>query len=135
MVATKSLPHLLALAILFMPSTSFALGTEFVRPRPLLEYEDILLAQQLNSSVSSLNDLLTQCVDSSSGNSAECYCRHPKEAQAVKNSYETTLQARPKWKGKILYWKDPADMKSHNLVMPAIEHQLKSSTLSCDSTR
>lgn len=133
MLSKNPLKQSLAIVLLSLLSHSHAFGTEFVRPRPLLEYEDILLAQQLDSSVSKLNALLTPCVDSGSGSPEECYCRYPRETQALKDSYEKTLQARPKWKGKILFWKNVANLQSHNLVMPAIENQLKSSPPTCKS--
>lgn len=101
-----------------------AMATEFVRPRPLIEYNDILLAQELDTAINTLNDRLAQCVDSGAGKPAECYCRYPAELEAAKASYEKVMQARPKWKGRVLFWKDTANVASHNLVMPAIENLL-----------
>lgn len=99
-----------------------------------MEYDDILLAQELDTAINALNDRVTQCVDSGAGKPSECFCRYPEEAEAAKASYEQVLQARPKWKGKLLYWKNMENLASHNLVMPAIDHQLRSSTQGCSST-
>ena len=126
-----ALLSLFAVTLLFLLSYSYALGTEFVRPRPLVEYGDILLAQELDTSLGNLDNQLTKCIDAGTGNPAQCYCQHPQETQAVKMSYDKVLQARPKWKGKILFWKDTANMQSHNLVIPAIENQLKTASLDC----
>jgi len=120
-------------ALLFCLSCSLASATEFVRPRPLTEYADILLAQELDTTVGALNDHLSKCIDSGTGNSAECYCRYPAEADAAKVSYEKILKARPKWKGKVLFWTDAQNLASHNLVMPAIESLLQASAESCGS--
>lgn len=123
----------LTVASLVFLSCPVASATEFVRPRPLTEYADILLAQELDTAINVLNDRLRQCVDSNAGNPSECYCRYPTEAGAAKASYEKVLQARPKWKGKILFWKNMQSQASHNLVMPAIENQLQSSSQGCGS--
>lgn len=124
----------ITIALLFFLPSSLVSATELVRPRPLTEYADILLAQELNTAISALNDRVSQCVDSGAGKPSECYCRYPVEADAAKASYEKVLQARPKWKGKILFWKNPENLASHNLVMPAIENQLRSPTQGCSST-
>lgn len=116
-------------ALFLLSSAAFA--TDFVRPRPLMEYEDIMLAQELDSTLSALNDGLVRCVDAGTASPEECHCRFPKEVQAAKLSYERVLTARPKWKGKILYWKNTANLQSRNLVMPAVETQLQSTTAAC----
>lgn len=59
-VAVLSLFFVSVLFLLF----SSALATEFVRPKPLVEHEDTMLAQELDSSLSTLNDGLAKCVDS-----------------------------------------------------------------------
>lgn len=123
----------ITIALLFFLPCSLASATELVRPRPLTEYADILLAQELDTAISALNDSVSQCVDSGAGKPSECYCRYPVEVDVAKASYEKVLQARPKWKGKILYWKNMENLVSHNLVMPAIENQLRSPR-SCSST-
>jgi hypothetical protein len=129
----SSMRQLTVASLIFLPcSLSFA--TEFVRPRPLTEYADILLAQELDTAINVLNARLTQCVDSNAESPSDCYCRYPQEAGAAKASYEKVLQARPKWKGKILFWKNMQNLASHNLVMPAIENQLRSSTQGCSSS-
>lgn len=133
MFRTNSLLHQFAFALLFFFSCSYAFATDFVRPRPLVEYGDILLAQELDTSLGILDDRLSKCIESGTGNPAQCYCRHPQETQAVKMSYDKVLQARPKWKGKILFWKDTANMQSRNLVMPAIENQLRTASLDCST--
>ncbi len=120
-------------ALLLCLSSSIACATEFVRPRPLTEYADILLAQELDTSIGALNDQLSKCIDAGAGNSSECYCRYPAEAGAAKVAYEKILQARPKWKGKVLFWKDAQNLASHSLVMPAIESLLQAPAESCGS--
>ena len=129
-----SLLRQVAIALLFFLACSLASATEFTRPKPLTEYADILLAQELDTALNALNDRVTQCVDSGTGNPTECFCRHMGEAETAKASYEKVLQARPKWKGKILYWKSTENQASHNLVMPAIDHQLRSSAPGCSAT-
>jgi len=121
----------ITLASLLFLGCTHASATEFVRPRPLTEYDDVQLAQELNAAIDSLNDRMTQCVGSDSGTASKCFCRYSSEAGVAKAVYEKTLEARPKWKGKILYWKNPKNLTSHNLVIPAIDHQL-STTLQCE---
>ncbi len=120
------------IAVLFSLVCSLASATELVRSRPLLEYADILLAQELDTVVNTLNDRMSQCVNSGAGNYSECYCRNSAEVGTAKSSYEKVLEARPKWKGKALFWKDPKDLASHNLVMPAIESLIQSPSQGCD---
>jgi hypothetical protein len=132
MFSTNSRQHPLAIALCFLCFSSIASGTEFVRPRPLMEYEDILLAEKLDSPVSKLNDLLSQCIDAGARDPVECHCQHPEEVRAVKTSYEQVLQARPKWRGKVLFWKNTENMQSRKLILPAIENQVNSPTLNCD---
>lgn len=121
----------IALVILIVLACNCASATEFVRPRPLTEYADLLLAHELDTSIAALNDRMAQCVESGAGNPSECYCRYPEEADAAKASYDKVIQARPKWKGKILFWKDTQNLAGHNLVMPAIENLLQLPTESC----
>jgi hypothetical protein len=121
----------IALSGLLLITPSLVCATELVRPRPLMEYADILLAQELDVAVTALNDQLQQCVDSGTGTPAECFCRSPKEADAARVSYAKTLQARPKWQGKILYWKNTDTLASRQLVMPALEQQLGASAPAC----
>lgn len=116
-----------SLALLLSLLFPLASATELVRPRPLMEYADIQLAQELDTALVTLNDKVSQCAGNNEENPSACLCRFQSEADATQASYEKVLQARPKWKDKILYWKNPENMSSHNLVMPAIEHQLKSS--------
>lgn len=123
----------ITIALLFFLPSSLVLATELVRPRPLTEYADILLAQELDTAISALNDRVSQCVDSGAGKPSECYCRYPDEADVAKASYDKVLQARPKWKGKILFWKNTENLASYKLVMPAIENQLRSPTQGCSS--
>lgn len=117
----------ITLAGLSLLTPSLVGATELVRPKPLMEYADILLAQELDSAVSVLDARVSQCVESSTGNAGECYCRFPSEADTAKAAYEKTLEARPKWQGKILYWKNPETLASRQLIMPAIGQQLRSS--------
>ncbi len=124
--------RLITLALMLALPASLATAAEFVRPRPLTEYADILLAQKLDTAISALNDRIAQCIDSGAGNPSECYCRYPGEADAAKASYEKVLEARPKWKGRVLFWKDTENLASHNLVMPAIESLLQTPTQGCD---
>ena len=121
----------ITMVLLFSLSWSLASATEFVRPRPLTEYEDILLAQELYTAINAFNDRVTPCVSAGTSELSECSCRYPAEASAAKAVYERVLQARPKWTGKILYWKNPESLVSHNLVMPAINQQLQSSNARC----
>ena len=122
------------IALLFFLPSSLTTAAELVRPRPLTEYADILLAQELDTAISALNDRVSKCVDSGAGKASECYCRYPGEAGAAKALFEKVLQERPKWKGKILFWKNIENHASHNLVMPAIENQLRSPSQGCSST-
>lgn len=121
----------ITLAGLFLSAPPFAGATELVRPRPLMEYTDILLAQQLDVAVSALDAHVTQCVGSGGGNAAECSCRYRSEVETAKAVYARTLEARPKWQGKILYWKNTDTQASRQLIMPAIDRQLQSSITEC----
>jgi len=131
LITTVSPMRLVAMVLLSFLACLPASATEFMRPRPLTEYGDILLAQELDTAINALNDRMTQCIDSGAGSPPECFCRHAGEAGIAKTAYEKVLQARPKWKGKILYWKNMENQASHNLIMPAIDHQLRSSTAEC----
>jgi hypothetical protein len=113
-------PSMLLLSLLPLPSSA----TELVRPRPLVEYADIQLAQELDTALANLNGKVSHCVDSGENHPSACRCHFRTEAEVTQASYEKVLQARPKWKGKILYWKNPDNLSSHHLVMPAIAHQL-----------
>lgn len=120
-------------AVLLCISCSLASATELVRPRPLTEYADILLAQELDTTIVTLNEHISKCIEAGSGNSSECYCRYPAEADAAKMAYEKILKARPKWKGKVLFWKDAQNTASYSLIMPAIESMLQLPVESCGS--
>jgi len=124
----------IVIALIFLLPCASVLAAELVRPRPLMEYTDILLAQELDIAVGTLNDSLAHCIDSGIGSASECYCRHPLEAEATKAIYVKILQARPKWKGKVLFWKNPETLASRNLVMPAIDNMLQSPDQECGST-
>lgn len=124
----------LTLALMFLLPCSLAFATEFVRPRPLTEYADILLAQELDTAINALNNHMSQCVDSGVGNPSECNCRYAEEAKAAEASYEKVLQARPKWKGKVLFWKDTQNLASYYLIMPAVESLLQSPAQGCGTT-
>lgn len=123
-----ALVSLLLISFLFLLSCSFAFATEFVRPRPLVEYEDIMLAQELDAALGLLNEQLAACLDAGKAAPDECNCQLQKEAQAARLSFDKVMQSRPKWKGKILFWKNTTTLQSRNLVMPAIERQLSSAT-------
>lgn len=119
------------LAGLFFLTPSLVSATELVRPKPLMEYADILLAQELDGAVSALDARVSQCVESGTGNAGDCLCRYPDEAGAARAAYEKTLAQRPKWQGKILYWKNTETLDSRQLIMPAIGQQLQSSMPMC----
>jgi hypothetical protein len=134
------MPHTIALPLraitlvgLFCLTPALVAATELVRPKPLMEYADILLAQELDVAVSALDTRVSHCVESGAGNAGECYCRFPSEADAAKTVYEKTLEARPKWQGKILYWKNPESLASRQLIMPALGQQLQSSMPMCSA--
>lgn len=122
------------IALIFLFAGSIASATEFVRPRPLSKFDDILLAQELDTVINVLNNRITLCVDAGRESPTECFCRYPEEANNAKKSYDKILLARPNWRGKILYWQTLDNQASHQLVMPAVENQLRSSTLTCSTS-
>jgi hypothetical protein len=117
--------HFTMASMLFL-AVSGTSATEFVRPRPLIEYEDIMLAQELDNALGGLDARLASCADAGPESADTCRCRYPKETEATKAAYEKVMAVRPKWKGKILFWKNPDTQASRNLVMPAIDSQLSS---------
>jgi len=121
----------IVLAGLFFLAPSLVNATELVRPKPLMEYADILLAQELDAAVSALDARVAQCVESGTGKAGDCLCRYPNEMGAARTAYEKTLAQRPKWKGNILYWKNTDTLASRQLIMPAIGQQLQSSKPMC----
>jgi hypothetical protein len=134
------MPHTIALPLraitlvgLFCLTPALVAATELVRPKPLMEYADILLAQELDVAVSALNTRVSHCVESGAGNGGDCLCRYRSEADTAKAAYEKTLAARPKWQGKILYWKNPESLASRQLIMPALGQQLQSSMPMCST--
>jgi hypothetical protein len=132
MPPTVALPlRAITLAWLFCLTPSLVWATELVRPKPLMEYADILLAQELDGAVSALDARVSQCVEANMGNAGDCFCRYPNEAETARAAYEKTVAARPKWQGKILYWKNTETLASRQLIMPAIGQQLQSSMPGC----
>ena len=129
-----SLRHI-ALSGLLLCTPCLVCATELVRPRPLMEYADIMLAQELDVAVTTLNEHVQKCVDSGAGDPAECFCRSRQQADTAQVSYVKTLEARPKWQGKILYWKNTDTLASRQLIMPAIEQQLRASPPQCTQSQ
>lgn len=123
--------RLLPAAVPLCLSCALADAAEFLRPRPLMEYHDVMLAQELDTALVTLNDRQKKCVNAGKASPNECACRYPAEASIAMASFDKALQARPAWKGKILYWKNPDNQASRQLVMPAIEHQLKTALSAC----
>ena len=121
----------IAIALALLLPAAMASAVELLRPKPLMEYHDILLAQELDSALAVLNDRWSNCKDATSEKPEACACRHPEAAKNAADAYDKVVQARPKWKGKILYWKNPDNQESRQLVMPAIDHQLKAGALDC----
>lgn len=121
----------LTLVLVLSLSSSLACATDFVRPRPLTEYADILLAQELDAAMTALNDRMSKCLGSGAGDAAECYCRYPGEAGSAGDAYRKIMEARPKWKGRVLFWKDMQSLASRSLIMPAVESLLQARPQSC----
>lgn len=126
----RLLPAALPLCLASAPADA----VELLRPRPLMEYHDVMLAQELDTALAVLNSRTAQCVGSGEASPEACACRFPAETSVATASYDKVLQARPSWKGKVLYWKNPNNHTSHQIVMPALEHQLITAQSACHAT-
>ncbi len=95
----------------------------------LSDSSEIKTASEINLALNALSEKVTACVDKNNGKMEGCLCmtydqcKYKVEYAQARTKFCEAIATYPRWKGKLINFSLPNDIKGYTLAMAAFEKQ------------